>query len=447
MQVIELEARVEQLDADNRMLAEARDKVTQKATLILAEADNLKQTLEWLRKEVDRLKEDNERYKTLEAQHAETSRELEKVREAYSSLSTSIVRNGVETATREKDREILQLRQELEAAKEQIREMQRQILEAKSNDDDFLVLKDEDYFDNACQQLCQYVQQWVLRFSKFSDMRACRLTNEINNDKIIDRLDNAVLDGSNVDAYLSDRVKRRDIFMSMTMTIIWEFVFTRYLFGMDREQRQKLKSLEKTLAEVGPQVAVHHWRATTLTLLSKRLAFLKQREQDTEAVVQMIFQTLSEILPPPTNLEEQIQEQLRRVLRAAVDLSIEMRTQRAEYMMLPPLQPEYDANGDLARQVQFNAALMNERSGDTVSNEELEAQQAVVRVVLFPLVVKKGDDRGDGDDEIVVCPAQVLVVKPKKSVRVFSPSTSQGMNQSKVSMQSSMPTEHMGGEI
>jgi hypothetical protein len=36
--------------------------------------------------------------------------------------------------------------------------------------------------------------------------------------------------------------------------MIWEYVFTRYLFGMDREQRQKLKSLEKTLSEVGEYI-------------------------------------------------------------------------------------------------------------------------------------------------------------------------------------------------
>jgi len=230
--------------------------------------------------------------------------------------------------------------------------------------------------------------------------------------------------------------------MSMTMTMIWDFVFTRYLFGMDREQRQKLKQLEKTLLEVGPQSAVQQWRATTLTLLSKRQAFLQQREQDTEAVVGEIFHTLSEILPPPTHMEEPIQAQLRKVVKYAVDLSIEMRTQRAEYMMLPPLQPEYDANGDLERKVSFNAALMNERSGDTVSNEQLEEQNAIVRIVLFPLVVKKGDDRGEGDEEIVVCPAQVLVARPKKTVRVFSPDSAQ-YNQSRVSMQSSMPTEYM----
>jgi len=274
-------------------------------------------------------------------------------------------------------------------------------------------------------------------------MRACRLTSEINNDKTIDRLDNAILDGSDVDNYLADRIKRRDVFMSMTMTMVWEFVFTRYLFGMDRAQRQKLKSLEKLLSEVGPQAAVHQWRATTLTLLSKREAFVHQREQDTQAVVNEILKTLFAILPPPSQLEEQIQEQLLRVMKAAVDLSIEMRTQRAEYMMLPPLQPEYDANGDLASKVSFNAALMNERSGDTVSNEELEEQKAVVRIVLFPLVVKKGDDKGDGDEEIVVCPAQVLVAKPKKSVRVFSPDNAVHNNQSRISMQSSMPADYV----
>lgn len=473
MQVLDLEQRLEQLAAENRALADAKAQAdralqtTQHASAALverdAELDSLKRTLAWLQNEVTRLTEvndgltsanitlgnqTNERYNSLEAQHVQATRELQEVRDAHNNLSQGmegIVRNEVQNAVEDKDREIAELRAQLEAAKEQIREMQRQILELKAGDSEFLTIRDEDYFDNACQQLCQHVQQWVLRFSKFSDMRACRLTSEINNDKIIDRLDNAILDGSDVDSYLADRIKRRDIFMSMTMTMVWEFIFTRYLFGMDREQRQKLKSLEKLLSEVGPASAVHQWRATTLTLLSKREAFVEQREQDTLAVVNAILETLTEILPPPSHLEQQIQEQLTRVMKVAVNLSIEMRTQRAEYMMLPPLQPEYDANGDLASKVFFNAALMNERSGDTVSNEELEEQKSVVRIVLFPLVVKKGDDRGEGDEEIVVCPAQVLVAKPKKQVRIFSNGSQP--NNSRMSLQSSMPADYGEGSV
>ncbi|KAK1752427.1 hypothetical protein QBC47DRAFT_305630 [Echria macrotheca] len=446
MQVLELESRVDQLLAENRALAEARaqaeSQLTQRNTSVVAERDNeiesLKRMLHEAQDVIERLKQTNEGLRSstsaiavkhheevrrLENQHAQTAKELELARAAAS--------QHVATA-QEKDATIASLRSELEEAKEEIRSLQEQILKTTTPDDggDFLDLHDVDYFDHRCQQLCAHVQQWVLRFSKFSDMRACRLTSEINDEKLIDRLDNAVLDGSDVDTYLNDRVRRRDIFMSMTTTMIWEFVFTRYLFGMDREQRQKLKTLEKQLLDVGPPHAVRQWRAVTLTLLSRRPSFKKQRDQDTEAVVQAILDALGKILPPPSNLEDQIQTQLRRVVREAVGLAIEMRCQKAEYMMLPPLQPEYDEAGELTETVAFNAALMNERSGDAaLSNEDLEAGGATVRVVLFPLVVRKGDENGVGEDEIVVCPAQVLVARPSSSPgrkRMMTPSSDAG---------------------
>ncbi|KAL6800308.1 hypothetical protein J3E68DRAFT_448594 [Trichoderma sp. SZMC 28012] len=421
MQVLELEARVEQLIAENRLLSDARHSTDQhlshRVVTALSDRDtqieSLKQTLKFLRGEVSRLTEVNDGLSSANAELAN------KDNSRYADLQVHADRgenqDALMQALRDKDAQIASLTAKLDAAKEKIRELQRQILESQAADVQFLNIKDEDYFDHRCQQLCSHVQQWVLRFSKFSDMRACRLTSEINDEKIIDRLDNAVLDGSDVDRYLNDRVRRRDIFMSMTMNMIWEFVFTRYLFGMDREQRQKLKSLEKLLTEVGPPQAVRQWRAVTLTLLSKRDSFKRQRDLDTEAVVQAIYQTLCKVLPPPSNLEAQIQAQLRRVMHEAVHLSIEMRTQKAEYMMLPPLQPEYDADGELVQTVQFNASMMNERSPSSLklTNEELEARGAIVRVVLFPLVVKKGDDDGSNDEEIVVHPAQVLIARSK----------------------------------
>jgi hypothetical protein len=465
-QLKDLEARLDQLASENRLLATAKVKAEQQLqdlhiaqsrteyasqeALELRDAElrekdeaiaKMREALDMMQKEVARLTEANEglmatheelrstheqRYSQLEEQHAETreqwqesSRELEDLRSKHVELSTGmeeIVQHELDRRLAEKDAEIQHLFDELEDAKAKIRELQQKILVGQG--DEIIIARDEDYFDNACQQLCQHVQQWVLRFSKFSDTRVCRLTNEVRDEKVVDRFDNAILDGSDVDLYLGDRVKRRDVFMSVVMTMIWEYIFTRYLFGMDREQRQKLKLLEKNLSEVGPQSAVHRWRAMTLTLLSKRESFKEQRASDTEAVVQEIYSTLARFLPPPPHLQGQIQESLRNVMKAAVDLSIEMRTQRAEYIMLPPLQPEYDTNGDLARKVYFNAALMNERSGETTSNDELEAQQAVVRMVLFPLVVKKGSDTGEGDEEIVVCPAQVLVARPGKEKKV-----------------------------
>jgi archaellum component FlaC len=455
-QIRDLEARLDQLASENRLLAAATvtaekqaeevhfhlSRVENASQEVLgarelalqekdAELEKLKETLEWMQKELTKLTAVNEglasanqalatTHAQLESQHNQThtqwqdsSRELETLRSQHQQLSSGmeeIVRHEIDTALAAKNAELHQLYSNLEMAKEKIRELQQEILASKN--DEIISARDEDYFDGACQQLCQHVQQWVLRFSKFSDTRICRSTNEVRDDKIVEKFENAVVDGSDVDFYLADRVKRRDVFMSVVMNMIWEYIFSRYLFGMDREQRQKLKQLEKNLLEVGPRSAVQRWRAMTLTILSRRETFADQRAKDTEAVAQEIFGTLARFLPPPQNLEKQILDSLRNVMKLAVDLSVEMRTQRAEYIMLPPLQPEYDPKGDLKDKFIFNAALMNERSGETTSNADLEAQKAVVRMVLFPLVVKKGNDDGEGDEELVVCPAQVLVARP-----------------------------------
>ncbi|KAL9588114.1 MAG: hypothetical protein Q9203_003070, partial [Teloschistes exilis] len=343
MQVLELESKLEQLVAENRSLFDAKSRaehgleeaaygreqeissyregiesrdvwIQQKDT----ELTQLKETLESLQGQVEELQEVNEglhaasrdvahhheRYGRLEEEHADihqrwqsSTRELEDLRQQHTQLSAGmedIVSREVSTAVEAKNAELQRLQSELEAAKDQIRNLQQQILASKrhSPDSSFLAPeRDEDYFDVQCQSLCQHVQQWVLRFSKFSDSRACYLSSEIRDQTIVDRMDNAILDGSEVDLYLADRVKRRDVFMSIVMTMTWEFIFTRYLFGADREQRQKLKSLEKTLSDspATPRAAVHRWRATTLQLLSCREKFREQRAQDTEAVMHTIF--------------------------------------------------------------------------------------------------------------------------------------------------------------
>ena len=460
-QIQDLQARVDQLASDNRMLAEAkivaerhleefhldRNRAEYATEEALREAELKVQERD---EEIEKLKVEVE---VMAAQHDEQSRsmgagtaaglagaaglaagamaggsweedkqELEDLRSQHRELSTGvdeIVRREVDSAVAEKTVEIERLQNDLTLAKQRIKELQSQILRERSQaGDSIITFRDEDYFDQKCQELCQHVQGWVLRFSKFSDSRVCRSTSDVRDEKVVDRFDNAILDGSDVDVYLGDRVKRRDVFMSVVMTMIWEYVFTRYLFGMDRDQRQKLKQLEKNLGEVGTKAQIGQWRAMTLTLLAKRDGFKSQCESDTDAVSYEILGTLSKFLPPPANLQEQILESLRNVLRLAVGVSVEMRCQSAEYIMLPPLQPEYDTNGDLVRKVFFNAGLMNERSGETKSNEELQEQGAVVRVVLFPLVVKKGGEEEGEEEEIVVCPAQVLVARVDKGKKV-----------------------------
>ena len=463
----ELEVKLDQLIAENRMLMASRDAAENKlrhSTVTRRKSDQalnspssdlrdresevvqLRDSVDWLQKEVYRLTAENQglavtrtdrgvaHENELRSTRETSAFKFEKPRSENEGLSNNMnerVRQEVDAVLGEKDAEVRHLREQLEATRDKVRELQQQI--ATSLHSDILVFLDEDYFDAACQKLCGHVQQWVLRFSKHSDHRRCRGLNDLHDERLADRFDNAILDGSDVEQHLADRVRRRDVFMSVVMTMMWEYIFTRYLFGMDREQRQRLKVLEKQLNEVGPSSAVHRWRATTLTLLAKREAFADQRHDDTEAVALEIFESLSRILPPPTQVESQLLDSLRKVLRLAVNLSMEMRMQLAEYIMLPPQQPEYDANGDLTRRVPFNAALMNERSSESLSNEELEAHGATVRAVLFPLVVKKGNDVGEGDDEVVVCPAQVLVATERRSSGVSLGRSSSGPSTLEVS--------------
>jgi len=191
---------------------------------------------------------------------------------------------------------------------------------------------------------------------------------------------------------------------------------------------------------------VAQWRAITLTLLSRREVFIDQRNQDMEAVVHEIFSVLAKLLPPPSNMQNQIIDSLRNVMRLAVDLSIDMRCQRPEYIMLQPIRPEYDVNtGDLVQKVAFNSSFMNERSGDFKSNDEVESRGADVKIVLFPPVVKKGDDSGVGEDETVICPAQVIVAKPNDSKKVVRISSGAMDIDTRQSMTSSLPRDGAPG--
>ena len=478
MQFTEMEQRLSMLASENSLLQNAKSKVEkrleeqardhsqqrqsyedaiQNHKAYIAERDStlneLNQILGGLRQQVAHLTEANEELMQSRdsnddgvAQHEweQTSRELEELRAQHTRLANDhedIVSREVEAVRQEKEAEMQQLREELDDAKEQIRKLQQQILASRSAED--MVEHDEDYFDAKCQELCKHLTSWVTRFSKLSDNKRCFLAGEIHNEAHRELFEDSMLDGSEVDDYLQDRHKRRDVFMSVTMSLIFKHIFARYLFGMDREHRQKLKMLDKTLQEVGPPSAVHKWRATTLTLLSRRPAFQSQRNADSEAVEEDIWSTLSSVLPPPSTAQaSQCRESLKRIINLAVDLSIDMRLQRAEYSMLPPPEPNFDTNGDLKNRLYFTALSMNERSGAGISNEEIEVQGAYLRMVLFPLVVKGTDNE---EQQIVVCPAQVHVapLKKGKTVRVMS---AQG-GRSEASYEGTEDTPMEGGMI
>jgi chromosome segregation ATPase len=303
VQLLDLQSRVEQLQTDNRAHQDARHLAEEAALSAAAIRDEhanrirnaeqaiadrdvqigekeehireLRDSVENLQNEVDRLAQENanlteqnqgiatraQEYASLKTEHDHTHKQWQDALIAITALKAQhdhmnskmeqMVREEIDKATADQEKEIERLQNELDASMEQVRVLQQQLLASKQADDSFMSYKDEDWFDSACQQMCQHIQQWVLRFSKFSDSKPCRLSSEIKDETIVNRLDDSVLDGSDVDDLLRDRVKRRDVFMSIVVSLLWEHIFTRYLFGLDQSQRQKLKSIEKQLTEIG----------------------------------------------------------------------------------------------------------------------------------------------------------------------------------------------------
>lgn len=151
-----------------------------------------------------------------------------------------------------------------------------------------------------------------------------------------------------------------------------------------------------------------------MTILSARPTFETKRVADAEEIVNTILHLLNYLLPPPPQYASLALESLRNLVHDAVQLAIEMRTQRAEYVMKRPPRPEYDDNGDVTNTINFSASIMQNRGAEAVSDQELEAEGATVKMILFPQVIRRGNEYGENyDTEVTVLPMQVLVNRPQ----------------------------------
>ncbi|KAI5294282.1 hypothetical protein KEM52_004328 [Ascosphaera acerosa] len=401
-----------------------------------AEYEELKKKGDSLKNQVSEL---NTQLATARSQQEEEQQQRQRLQRAHDELQMSNerlsndldkVKDESQRQLADKEAEIAQLRDQLVASKAKVKELQKVISDDMK--DGGVAVRPKEYFEKRCQELCQHIRAWTLRFSKHSDKRACRSIAEIHDGGISKRFATICLDDTNVDTFLLDRVRRRDAFMAVVSAMIWENVFNRYLFGMDREQRNRLRTLEKRLSEVGPRRAVQKWRSITLSILVKHAAFERLRKDAVDTTAQDIYHTLSRLLPPPADKQATIIESLKVLIRLAADIAIEMRLQRAEYVMTRPSQSRRNEDaGAVADKVYFDASVMNNAStSQPTANEQLEQEQAVVQLVLFPMVVKRSNDDGDEDDEVVVSPAQVLVasepVAKDKKPRVISSQQSLG---------------------
>lgn len=445
-QVVELD---ESLDKQKELLAK-RDR----------ELLDLQESVSFYRKEVARLSEANDslgatnvsiqdafkkdianinkKYNHKRDQLNQLSKENSELQKQYSELQggmEKIIRQEIKVAIQDKDAEIDKLKDELSKARTMVKKLQKEALAAATDAaqqiahaqetgtkevNKYLNLKPEEYFPTAWKDFTDQLYAWCTKFSKQSE-RSCLSLHRIADDWVRDRVEVVMLDDNGVRRLLKDKNRRQDVLAAMIMRIIREGVFTRYLFGLTAEERQKLNGLERHLSESGPPAAVNLWRATTLTLLSQRPTFQDKRTQEASVVVKDVVRALSGILPQPTQLSPNLVDELRAIVATAVQLSIEMRTQRAQYMVPAPPNPVYDNNGDNVSRVQFTRQTMRNRGpsadGSMPREEDLERERALVKLVMFPLVVQIGTQTGESyEEEKMVVPMEVLVARPGENV-------------------------------
>lgn len=336
---------------------------------------------------------------------AELSKEHSDLQARYAQLEISS--NASNILTREiqqKDAELALLRSQLQKAREEVRGLERKVMARQSNR--YLDIKDPSHFSASTEALFQEAQRWCEEFSRASAGRRCNPVHRIPDETVKDRIESVMLDDRGVRRMLKDESRRHTVLTAILMRLILEFVFTRYLFGLDPEERQKLLQLESMLAEVGATTAVNQWRATTLTLLSQRSSFRSLLTSTTETTLAEMMTHLNHLLPPPPQHAPALISSLRTLLTHAVTLAIEMRTQRAEYVMRRPPIPIYDDHGEVSNTVFFSAEEMNAVNAASPS----EALLSTVKCVLFPLVIRRGNEYGEEYEvEHVVFPMQVLV--------------------------------------
>ena len=295
LQIVDLETRLQSLAAENTNLTHEKANVekslaaaiqrqrTESAAfnvdiktkeLLLVEKDSeiatLHSQIEWYRQELSRLSQTNDKlkatndslsvsykqsYTALTAKYDRKQEQMLKLSREHSELQRSFseLQSGMETIIRnelqEKDAELDRLRVELDKAREEVRKLQNKASARQSNK--YIDNKDLNHFSSSCKSVYHSVKVWCSQFSSFSTGTKCIPLHKVKNELVRDRIDIVMLDDRGVRKMLKDEKRRPDVFMAIVMRMIWELVFTRYLFGLEVDERQKLLSIEKTLSEVG----------------------------------------------------------------------------------------------------------------------------------------------------------------------------------------------------
>jgi len=173
------------------------------------------------------------------------------------------------------------------------------------------------------------------------------------------------------------------LIQSLVSQILVTHVFSAYFVGLAPEQATELANVEKTLSNFGSAENMNQWRSTTLSMLRKKSQKL---QSSTTAVIDGIISQVNSIMDgiSDTKHTEARDQALRSIISSSIELSRQLRVQKAVFSIMMPSIVDY-------QKTMFDADSMEDIGGE----DEDQLNDREIRCVTFPGIVKAGDENGE----------------------------------------------------
>lgn len=191
------------------------------------------------------------------------------------------------------------------------------------------------------------------------------------------------------------------LIQSLVSRILVEHIFSAYFIGLPKEQADNFTKTERFLSSFGmfwslsfpkwgltsPEGTIesmNQWRSSTLSIIQKTAA--QKLQSETTAVIEAVVSQVNRIMDSIGDLRhtESRDQSLRSLINSSIELARLMRVQKAEFsVMMPSIEGH--------QRTMFIPDTMEDIGGE----DEDTLIEREIRCVVFPGIVKAGDENGE----------------------------------------------------
>ncbi|KAF8856496.1 hypothetical protein BDZ45DRAFT_745397 [Acephala macrosclerotiorum] len=174
------------------------------------------------------------------------------------------------------------------------------------------------------------------------------------------------------------------LIQSLVSRILVEHIFSAYFVGLPKEQADDFTKTERFLSSFGTIESMNQWRSATLSIVQKDAA--QKLQSETTTVVEAVVSQVNRIMDSIGDLRhtESRDQSLRSLTNSSIELARLMRVQKAEFsIMMPSIEGH--------QRTTFNPDTMEDIGGE----DEDTLIEREIRCVVFPGIVKAGDENGE----------------------------------------------------